>query len=80
MFVVLTVALHALLAELVPKFMDMVETEKDRSMAMTALHCMQEMLDSIGEPVLRISQDAFVQLVTTVKKVLQGKVSHARYL
>ena len=68
------VALSAMLSELVPKFLDMVCTEKDRSFSMTALHCLQEMLEKIGEPVLRVSDDTFTTIISTIKDVLRGRV------
>ena len=63
-----------MLEELVPKYLDTVSTDTDRSIAMTALHCIQEMLDSIGEPVLRVSEDCFTTIISVVKNVLRGKV------
>lgn len=68
-------ALQALLAELVPNYLDRVCHDKDRSLAMTALHCIQEMLDSMGEPVLQVSADTFTDIVSAVKNVLKGKVT-----
>jgi len=64
-----------MLGELVPKFLEQVRTERDRSLAMTALYCLQEMLDSIGEDVLKVSDDCFTTIVSTIKAVLCGKVS-----
>lgn len=69
------VALKAMLAELTPRFLDIVVTDKDRSLAMTALHCIQEMLDSIGEQVLAVSDDTFTSVISAIKDVLRGKVS-----
>lgn len=69
-------ALKEMLKELTPKYIEIVISEKDRSLAMTALHCIQEMLDSIGEPVLAVSDDTFTSIVSAVKDVLRGKVSN----
>ncbi|XP_067929323.1 importin-4-like [Watersipora subatra] len=68
-------ALKAMLEELVPKFIDTVAQDTDRSAAMTALHCIQEMLDSIGESVLRVSEDTFTSIISVVKSVLRGKTA-----
>ena len=73
-------ALKAMLIELTPKYIDIVVTDKERSLAMTALHCLQEMLDSIGEPVLAVSDDTFTSIVSAVKDVLRGKVCERRRL
>ena len=67
-----------MLGELLPKYLDTVSEDPDRSVAMTALHCIQEMLDSIGEPVLRVSEDSFHNIVSVVKNVLRGKVCVSR--
>ena len=67
-----------MLIELTPKYIDIVVTDKERSLAMTALHCLQEMLDSIGEPVLAVSDDTFTRIVSAVKDVLRGKVCEKR--
>ena len=69
-----------MLIELTPKYIDIVVTDKERSLAMTALHCLQEMLDSIGEPVLAVSDDTFTSIVSAVKDVLRGKVCERRRL
>ena len=71
----LLVVLGTMLGELVPKFIEMTRTDKDRSIAMTALHCMQEMLDNIGGPVLQISEDCLQVITAVAKEVLSGKVN-----
>lgn len=75
LMIAVAVALQALLTELVPKYLDLVSHDKNRSHAMTALHCIQEMLDSMGEPVLRVSEETFTDIISAVKDVLKGKVS-----
>ncbi|XP_005096783.1 importin-4 [Aplysia californica] len=66
--------LNTMIQGIVPKYLEAIKTELDRTVVMTAVDSIQEMLDKIGQPVLAIT-GATDAILTAMKEIFTHKVA-----
>ncbi|KAH9499795.1 Importin-4 [Bulinus truncatus] len=67
-------ALKMMIVGVVPKYLEAIKTELDRTLVMTAVDALQEMLSKIGQPVLAIT-GATDAILTAMKEIFTHKVA-----
>ncbi|KAK0045008.1 importin-4 [Biomphalaria pfeifferi] len=67
-------ALKMMIVGVVPKYLEAIRTEMDRTLVMTAVDALQEMLLKIGQPVLSIT-GATDAILTAMKEIFTHKVA-----
>ena len=77
-FAVVFPALYSMLEQIVPKLNEIICTDEDRQVAMLILEALNDMMKSIGQPVLQ-QPEHLDMLTATVKLVLQNKVQTDRW-
>ena len=74
-FLYISPALKTMILGTMPKYLEAIKIEVDRTTVMAAVDSIQEMLAKIGEPVLSIT-GATDAILTAVKEIFTHKVNH----
>lgn len=67
------VVLNTMMLGVMPKFLETIKTELDRTVVMAGVDAIQEMLEKIGQPVLTVT-GATDAILMAVKEIFSHKV------
>ena len=69
----LFLALSSMLNTLIPKFLSVIEEERDREVVMATVDVIHDLLEKVGQPVLQV-ENATDQILTKMKLIFTHQV------